>query len=534
MDMDNDIVFERSQRNRSRMRTFVVLAGVLMLAIVAIPAFIYTMCRIEVPTQHIAILIKKTGKDLPNDAEIAPSEDYKGLQLEVLPEGRHFRNPWNWDWEVVPQVTIPQGKLGVRVRLYGEELPYGDLIAWQKTQKGIVPEVLRPGRYPLNAWVYGEPRRTLDNYAEYVELHDPITIPAGFKGVVTNLSGPMPDEPDVLLVEEGRRGVQPKPLEPGTYYVNPYVTRVNLVDCRSQRFNLSSDGEMGFPSKDGFWVTLDGVIEFRVMPDQASQVFVTYNDAANDTGRDARVGEEIINKVILPNARSFCRLRGSDHSGKEFISGDTRTQFQMDFQAELERTCESQGIEIIQALITRIKPPQQIIEPVQARQIAVEQQGEYTRKIEQQTAEVTLAVEQQMIDRKKALVEAEREVVRMTTEAQRKQEVALIEANQRLKVADFQLQAAKDLAQAVLARGQADAKVIQFENEAEAAGWKKAVAAFGGDGDEYARWVMLRKIAPAFQQMMINTADSPLMDIFKQYNEKETAPPPNVPVTTSE
>jgi regulator of protease activity HflC (stomatin/prohibitin superfamily) len=517
------------------MKIIGVVAAVAVVAVLAIPLFIYTMCRIEVPAQHIAILIRKTGKDLPNDAEIAPSADYKGLQLEVLAEGRHFRNPWDWDWEVVPQVTIPQGKLGVRVRLHGDELPYGDLIAWKKNQKGIVPEVLRPGRHPLNAWVSGQADRTRDNYAEYIELHDPITIPAGYKGVVTNLSGPMPEDPDVLLVEQGKRGVQQVPLEPSTYYVNPYVTRVNLVDCRSQRFNLSSGGEMGFPSKDGFWVTLDGVIEFRVMPDQAAHVFVTYNDVSNDTGRDARVGDEIINKVILPNARSFCRLRGSDHTGKEFISGDTRTKFQMDFQAELERTCESQGIEIIQALITRIKPPKQITEPVQERQIAVEQQGEYERKIEQQAAEITLAVEQQMIDRKKVLVEAEQEVVRMTTEAQRKQEVALIEANQRLKVAEFQLEAAKDQAQAVLARGQADAKVIEFENEAEAAGWRKAVTAFGGDGDQYARWVMLRKIAPAFQRMMINTADSPLMDIFRQYNEtgKESGKSPDVPVRVS-
>ena len=100
-----------------------------------------------------------------------------------------------------------------------------------------------------------------------------------------------------------------------------------------------------------------------------------------------------INKIILPNARSFCRLRGSDHSGKQFISGDTRTQFQQDFQEELARTCESQGIQIIQALITRIHPPQKIAKPVQDRQIAAQKEKQFAKQILQQESEKELAVD---------------------------------------------------------------------------------------------------------------------------------------------
>lgn len=498
-----------------------IVAGIVAVVVmlVAAPLVVYSVCRIEVPSRQMAILIKKTGKNLSNEDEIAPSLEYKGLQKEVLAEGRHFRNPWNWKWEVVPQVEIPQDKLGVRIRLYGEDLPYGHVIAWEEQQKGIVPDVLRPGRYAINAHVEGGPQRDADNYAEYVELHPPVVISAGFKGVVTNLSSPMPADPNELLVEAGTRGVQQKTLNEGTYYINPYVTRINMVDCRSQRFNLSSGGEMGFPSKDGFWVTLDGIVEFRVMPDEAARVFVTYNDAANDEGSDARVDEEIINKVILPNARSFCRLRGSDHSGKEFISGDTRIKFQEDFQQELKETCESQGIEIIQALITRIYPPQKIAEPVRDRQIALQEETQYEKQMQQQESEQLLVIEKTLVDRKRMLIEAEQAVVKVVTEAERKQEVAVIEANQREKVAELELEAASDLAAAIAARGKADASVIEFDNQAEAAGWKKAVTAFSGNGDQYARWVMLKKLAPSFRQMMVNTADSPIMDIFKQFSE---------------
>ena len=505
-----------------------VAGGVLVLAaILGAPLFYWTACRINVPTGYMAVLTRKTGKDIPNDAELAPDESHKGLQKRVLVEGRHFLNPWTWDWEVVPQVEIPQGKVGVRIRLYGDNPPPGEVIAWKENEKGIVPEVLQPARYPINALVAGQ-TRSRDNYAEIIELHDPVTVPAGFRGVLTNLAGPLPADPNTLVLspeDNTRRGVVSQTLDAETYpeYSNPYLHRVDLVDCRSQRFNLSQDGDMGFPSKDGFWVVLDGIIEFRVMPEKAAEVYVVYNELDNDQG-STRIDEEIIKKVVLPNARAFCRLRGSDHSGREFISGDTRTQFQEDFQKELEKNCESQGIEIIQALITRINPPQQIAQPVRDRQIAVEKRKQFGRQLLQQESEKQLAIETEMNQRKQALVEAEKQVIQITTEAQQAQEIAVIEANKRLKVAELELQAATDLAAATLARGTAEAKVIEFQNEAEAAGWKKAVAAFAGDGDEYARWTMLKKLAPAFRNMMVNTNDSPIMEIFREYQQQQMKP----------
>lgn len=500
------------------------LAGLCGLAL-----WVFLFCRIEVPSRKIAVLTKKTGQELTNEMEIVTLEqsgEFKGIQEQVLTEGRYFYNPWKWDWDIVDQVEVPENRLGVRVRLYGEDLDYGNLIAVSEKQKGIMTEVLRPGRHPLNAIVFesgSEPKPNRDNYIELVELHKPVIIPAGFKGVVTLLSAPPDDDPNRLIVSEGRRGVQEETLDPGVYYINPYVKRVSLVDCRSQRFNLSTGGEMGFPSRDGFWVKLDGRIEFRVNPEKAAEVFVTYNDGFNDRGHDAIVEEEIIQKIILPNARSFCRLRGSDNSGRDFILGEKRLEFQEDFQRTLSDTCRSQGIDIIQALITRISPPQQIALPVRQRQIAVQQSEQYIKEIEQQLSEQALAVEQELVKQKQVLVEVEREVVKLTVEAQRKQEVAVIEAEQLKKVAEVELEAAADQAEAITARGKAAAEVINFENEAEAAGWQKSVEAYDGSGDEFARWVMLKKIAPSFRQMMINTADSPLMDIFTEFNNTDSA-----------
>jgi len=286
--------------------------------------FAYTQFRIDVPAKHFSVLTKKTGIDLENNQEIAPDADHKGLQLNVLPEGRYFYNCYSWKWAVYPMIEIPHDKMGVRIRLHGEDLPRGDFMATSDKTKGIIAEVLRPGRYAINAITIDKDNKNIigiergkSDYVEIIELWEPKIIPAGYKGIVTNLSGPIPDDPNQLLVEEGKRGPQKKTLDEGTYYLNPYQFRINTIDTRSQRFNLAQGGNMLFPSKDGFPISLDAIIEFRVKPDEAANTYVTYNDITNDTPGASRIAEEIIKKVIMPNARAFCRIQGANSSARE-------------------------------------------------------------------------------------------------------------------------------------------------------------------------------------------------------------------------
>lgn len=504
------------------MRPKIIIGAVIGIALVLAINFLYiayTQFRIDVPAKHIAVLTKRTGLDLENNQNVAPSEDYKGLQLDVLTEGRYFYNPYSWNWNVYPMVDVPDGKMGVRVRLYGENLPYGHFLATKDSQKGVVPEVLRPGRYPLNASVNGS--RKKEDYVELVELYDPITIPAGFRGVVTNLAGPIPDNPNVLLVEKGFRGVQKDALDAGTYYLNPYLYRVDVVDCRSQRFNLAETQDMGFPSKDGFWITLDGIIEFRISPEKVAEVFVIYNDAINDSKNESLISAEIVKKVIMPNARSFCRLRGSNAKGRDFIGGDTRTAFQKEFNDAMHSACDKQGIEIMQALITKINPPQAIAGPIRDREVARQKLYQYKEQKQQQIAEANLAIEKMLIEQRKELVNVEQGVVQKVTEAKQNQQVSITKALENKAVALRDLSAAKDQAAAILSKKRAEAKIIVLENEAEAAGWKKAIEALGGDGMAYSRYVLNKKMAPSFRQIMLNTADSPLMDVFRGFKEKE-------------
>ena len=379
-------------------------------------------------------------------------------------------------------------------------MPTGQVLA-EPGQKGILREVLKPGRYPYNP------------YAETIELHDPVTVPAGFRGVVTLLAGREPKDPNVFLVEPGERGVQAKTLDPGTYYLNPYETRVSLVDCRSKRFNLNQEDEMDFLSSDGFPITLDGAVEFRVIPEKVAEVFVKYNE---DDNGDA-IDEEIIAKIITPESRSLCRIGGSKLTGGQFISGDDRERFQRDLVQSLTENCKKQGIEILAVAITSIQPPEEIATPVraprgrQAGAVAVR-----SRRSSSSSPRRSCEVQVVLAEQKKKLVEAEQGVVEKTTRAEQEQAVAVTLAEQKLKVAETQLEAAKDKASAIIAKAQAEADVIRFNNTAEVAGLAARVAAFDGDGAAMARNILIGKLAPSFRTILSNS-EGPLMELFGQF-----------------
>jgi regulator of protease activity HflC (stomatin/prohibitin superfamily) len=492
-------------------RRAVALGGLVLIGLGLVVA-VYNACKIEVDTGQQAVLIRLEGLELEPDMELAPLPRdgrtyYKGVQSGgtnngVLTEGRYFYNPYLWSWEISPQFVVPGDRIGIRIALSGDDLPVGQVLA-ELGQKGILREVLKPGRYPYN------------HYAETIELHDPVTIPAGYRGVVTRLAGRMPADPNVFLVEDGERGVQSRTLEPGTYYLNPYEIRVSLVDCRSRRFNLGQEGEMNFLSADGFPITLDGVVEFRILPDKVAEMFVKYNEAPNGDSID----EEIIAKIITPESRSLCRIGGSKLNGGQFISGEDREKFQADLVKSLTRNCQKQGIEILAVAITSIRPPVEITEPVQQREVAKQKLVQFNREKLQQLSEAKLKVEVVLAEQKKRVVEAEQDVVEKTTRAEQEQKVAVTLAEQKLKVAETRLEAAKDKASAVVAKAEAEAQVIRFDNAAEAAGLSAQVAAFDGDGAALSRNMLLAKIAPSFHTILSNS-EGPLMDLFREFSRR--------------
>jgi regulator of protease activity HflC (stomatin/prohibitin superfamily) len=467
--------------------------------IVFLPIFIWFFCRIEPHNDQIAILIRKTGKDLPSGEILAVEKNQKGVNLDVLPEGRYFRNPYTWDWKMSAITDIPAGKLGVVTRLYGKELPHGRILAEENT-KGIVTDILRPGKYRINP------------YAFEVNQFDAITIKPGCCGVVTMLVGSdvlasdIPeDKRNTFLVPPEMKGVVAAVLDPGSYYLNPYIYNVVEVNLQSQRFAMSGEDAISFLTQDGFSVAVEGTIEYSLQPDKAA--LLTH-----------RVGDmdDIVKKIILPKARGFSRIEGSKHPAINFIMGETRQKFQSDLEIHLRTRCEDWGVAIKSVLIRNIIPPDAIASVIRDREIAVQESKKYEQELLQAKSKAELVKQEMLAQQSKEKVESETAQIRAVISAQQDQAVRVIAAEKELAVAKVENQAADSQVAAVLLRAEAERDVIRMRNEADAGVLHDRVLAFGG-GMGLARYQYLIRLGPRIDSILTTDGDEGLGSVFRSY-----------------
>lgn len=468
----------------------------LVFAVFALFIFIWFFCRIEPGGGEIAVLIHKTGKNLSSSEVIALDPGHKGIQLEVLSEGRYFRNPYSWGWEIHPMTDIAAGRLGVVTRLYGENLAAGKILAEEGT-KGILRDVLTPGKYRINP------------YANKVELFDAIRIRPGHVGVKTLLVGgdvlnsTLPAEQrNTFLIDEGLKGVVAEVLDPGTYYLNPYVVNVVEVNLQSQRFEMSGEDVISFLTLDGFTVTVEGTIEFGIEREKAA--LLTH-----------RVGDmdDIIKKVILPRARGFSRIEGSKHPAVDFIVGETRQKFQSELENHLRTRSEDWGVDIKSVLIRKIIVPDEIASISRDREIAVQEANKYEQQIEQARSKAELVKQQMLAVQNAEKVKADTARIQAVINAEQEQSVALIAAQQRLGVAKVDLQAAGFQAQAILAEARGKGDALTAANAAEAAVVGGMVAAFGG-GLNLARYELYNTLGPKIETILSSDQEDGLGSIF--------------------
>jgi regulator of protease activity HflC (stomatin/prohibitin superfamily) len=318
----------------------------------------------------------------------------------------------------------------------------------------------------------------------------------------------------------GARGVQPETLGPGTYFnLNPYEVRVDLVDARSQRYDMLKEEAIEFPSNDGFTIRMEANVEWAVYPDRVPAMLVEVGDL-----------EDVVAKVIRPYAMSLARIQGSKMTARDFIGA--RETFQKRLVADLRAKCRDQGVLIKAVNVRDLQPPEAVRSVIRERELADQMMTRYENEIAEAVAKAQLVEQEQLANQQKAVGDANRQVVTAVVEAQQSMAVAITEANQRLDVAKLTLEAARKQAEAILARGQADAKVVLFNYQAKAEPLQAAVNAFG-DGQTYARYNFLQKVAPAVRSILTST-DGPLAEILQEFSDGGRAATPAAPAPTAE
>ena len=479
------------------------IPALVVIALAGAGIFLWFFCRIEPGADEIAVLIRKTGKNLGPGEVIAMGRGQKGIQLEVLAEGRYFRNPYNWGWRIHRILDVPAGKLGVMTRLFGEELPPGEIIAGEN-QRGIVQEILRPGKYRMNPYAY------------HVALFDAITITPGSVGVVTTLTGKdvlsddIPKEQrNTFMVGEGMKGVSGRLLDPGTHYLNPYIHNIVEVNIQSQRFEMSGDDVINFLTLDGFSVTVEGTIEFGIQREEAA--FLTH-----------RVGdmEDIIKKIILPRARGFSRIEGSKHPAVNFIVGETRQRFQAELENHLRSRSKGWGVDIKSVLVRKIVVPDEIASINRDRELAVQEAAKYDQQIIQAKSKAELTKQEMLAVQSKEKVEADTKRIRAVIDAEQNQAVRLIAAEKELGVARLEYDAALFQAEAILLTADGEKDAITAQNEAETAVLTSRVGALGGGGN-LARYTLYERLAPRLKTVLSGEGEAGVGDIFRSFSEQQ-------------
>ncbi len=468
--------------------------------LVAAFIFIWFFCRIEPGPGKIAVLIRKTGENLPPGQVIALEEGQKGIQLAVLPEGRYFRNPYTWSWKIEDITDVPAGRLAVMTRLYGAELPPGKIIAENEGQRGIVKEILRPGKYRINPYAY--------DVADFKA----IDIQPGYVGVVTALTGKdvlnndlAADKRNTFMVDPGMKGVSGMLLDPGTHYLNPYIYNSVEVNLQSQPFEMTGSDVISFLTLDGFTVTVEGYIEFAIQRDESA--FLTH-----------RVGDmdDIIKKLILPRARGFSRIEGSKHPAVDFIVGETRQKFQNDLEEHLRSKAKGWGLDIKAVNIRKIIVPDAIASITRDRELAVQNAAKYEQQIVQAKSKAELTKQEMLAIQNREKVEADTKRIRAVIDAEQDQSVRLIAAKKELDVAQVEYEAAEFQAEAIVLSAGGEQDAIKAQNEAEAAVLENRVSAFGS-GLGFARYVLYEKLGPQVISLLSSDSADGVGGIFSTF-----------------
>jgi regulator of protease activity HflC (stomatin/prohibitin superfamily) len=467
--------------------------------------------RIEVPPGHFLVRINLWGKDLPDGEVIAPDDSYKGIQQEVLAEGRHFLNPLLYTYEIHRAVNVPAGQCLILTRKFGKEIPrerleQGDFLA-RDGERGILEKPQVQGNYRINPHAYDW------------KLVDAVRVGPQQIGVRTLKVGKDPrglkrgEKDSSYLVPEGYRGVQEKPMPPETYLINPWVEDITPVDLESVKVEFT---DIYVPTRDGFIINPHVMVRYRVDPRKAPQLFVTLADEGklhqkHATARDHELNP-ILQKIVLPLIRGYVRIEGSKFDARAFLAEATgihdtttnaRDQLQKELKTKVPPLCAEVGVIIEEIALDRLETQGELAElarQITDRELARLKRVQNASLIEQYKTEQELKAKEALKQRNQQLVEAETRLKQATIKAKQRKEVEEERLKQELANAQIQLEAAKEKAKAILATGQAEADVTLLQNEASVSGLRKAIQGFPS-ADSFAQYQVLMRLAPALTEI---------------------------------
>lgn len=481
------------------------------------------ICKaVDIPLGKVGIVTSKVGRELAPGEVIAPDRNSKGIWRDVLGPGVYRLNPEGYSVEIVDAINIPVGFVGVVTSQTGKAPKPGEFA--KPGEKGVMRDMLQPGLYYINRYAYqvniieigmNQVSMTgLDNNVQNIQFRRQLANATNALSELTNNTMnfqaelrkqnivPKKKAPAHRLAKKsrpllarGRRSSVPQDAKVMTLAVND-----EAVEAQA---GFEEKRAVEFPSRDGFKVSLDMTVEFELMPENISRIYLLYGDLP-----------QVVEKIILPQVLSISRIKGSNYKAQDFIMGDGREKFQNDLRDELKATLAGKHIVVHNAIIRNVEIPQDILKPIQAVSLAREQN--LTNLAMQTTAKklAELNTETELIEQRRREVDQETRKIVALINAEAKREVASIDAATRLQVANIGLKRAEIIARTNQVMGEAQVKAKYLvENEAAKGELLKAKAL--GDATLMGQLHMIDKLSPKVETQVIYAGEGTLWTDLK-------------------
>lgn len=285
-----------------------------------------------------------TGHDsYQNASAFLNSKGQRGPQLDVLPPGTYYINPYMFTVDNDSAAIVNEGEVAV-----------------------IISNV---GKKPEQSAAVGDPSLTGDKIESYV-------------------------------VEKGYRGIQLDVVGPGTYYINkrayiPIIVKTtNITIDWDDESAVGSFNPLNVTSKDGFIIKVGVKVVIRVQPEQAPYMV-------------ARIGsiDNLVKNVIHPLIDSSFRNQASSTEAMKFLQDRHEQQEKALLRAQTE--LEKYHVEVLSVLICQIQIPQDLMETQTNKVIAAQQQDMYAQQREAEVKRIDMERTRAQANKQGEIVTAE-------------------------------------------------------------------------------------------------------------------------------
>lgn len=465
---------------------------------------------VQIPVGKVGVVTSKVGKELPPGEILSADEAGKGIWKDVLGPGTYRLNPQGYEVTPLDAINIPIGYVGVVTSQTGKPVPLGQFAG--PGQQGVMQDVLHPGLYYINPRAYqvdiveigmnqvsilgrsgsvvitksqigsenGTELQTLQMNAvraqqakrnEYLEKNKDSGFIANQAFQTDSPNQQMDGRKMSSSLSSRGRNVPQQPPAQARQSAAQTVDPFNEQQIQQSKIPESAAFGMNrfveFPSRDGFQILLDMTVEFELLPENISRIYMLYGDLP-----------AVVEKILMPQILSVSRIKGSSYKARDFIDGEGRQMFQNELTADLTKVLREKHILIHNAIIRHVEVPNDILTPIQSASVAKEQ--DLTNKARQDTArkQAELNTETAMVEQLKKQVDQETEKLIATTAAKTKNEVASINASASLKAAELNLEKAAIQAQITQVQGEARVQADFVVANERARGDKLRVAVF--------------------------------------------------------